>query len=113
MRFCHVPNPKPFSAGVIGGGITGLATAWRLSRLPQCSRITLYEKSPRLGGYIQSETIPVDGGNVVFEYGARSIRLSRSFEYILAEMVRHCAPVLGRIKLAIQCADSCPTSWMN
>lgn len=67
-------NLKPYNAAVIGGGITGLTAALRLSENPECSKVTLYEKSSRLGGYVQSETIPIDGGKVVFEYGPRTIR---------------------------------------
>ncbi|RMJ26687.1 Protoporphyrinogen oxidase [Aspergillus sp. HF37] len=63
-----------YDAAVIGGGITGLTAAFRLSEDPNCKKVTLYEKSPRLGGYIESETIPVNGGKIVFEHGPRSIR---------------------------------------
>ncbi|RJE26468.1 Protoporphyrinogen oxidase [Aspergillus sclerotialis] len=64
-----------FNAAVIGGGITGLTTAWKLSENARCSRVTLYEKSSRLGGCIQTESIPVDGGNVMFEAGPQSMRV--------------------------------------
>lgn len=72
-----------YDAAVIGGGITGLTTAFRLSQDPTCSKVTLYEKTARVGGWLQSETIPVedgdgdgdgDGGEVVFEYGPRTLR---------------------------------------
>ncbi|KAJ5669466.1 hypothetical protein N7462_010536 [Penicillium macrosclerotiorum] len=65
---------RAYNAAVIGGGITGLTAAWQLAQDPQCSGITLYEKSDRLGGWLRSETIPVQGGNVVFEYGPRTLR---------------------------------------
>jgi oxygen-dependent protoporphyrinogen oxidase len=65
---------QKYDAAVIGGGITGLTAAFRLSEDPNCKKITLYEKSRHLGGYIESETIPVDGGKIVFEHGPRSIR---------------------------------------
>ncbi|KAB8209145.1 hypothetical protein BDV34DRAFT_221980 [Aspergillus parasiticus] len=63
-----------YDAAVIGGGITGLTAAYRLSQDPNCSKITLYEKAPRVGGWLLSEKIPVEGGNVVFEYGPRTLR---------------------------------------
>lgn len=69
---------RRFDAAVIGGGITGLTAAYRLSQDPLCSKITLYEKAPRVGGWLESETINVDGGHVVFEYGPRTLRLSPS-----------------------------------
>ncbi|OJJ86102.1 oxygen-dependent protoporphyrinogen oxidase [Aspergillus glaucus CBS 516.65] len=65
---------KNYNAAVIGGGITGLTAAARLSQDPECSKVTLYEKSGRLGGWMLSERIPVDGGGVVFEYGPRTLR---------------------------------------
>lgn len=65
---------KNYNAAVIGGGITGLTAAARLSQDPECSKVTLYEKSGRLGGWMLSERIPVDGGDVVFEYGPRTLR---------------------------------------
>lgn len=65
---------KSYDAAVIGGGITGLTTAARLSQDPNCSKVTLYEKSGRLGGWLLSEKIPVDGGEVVFEHGPRTLR---------------------------------------
>ncbi|KAJ9247801.1 hypothetical protein DTO207G8_7804 [Paecilomyces variotii] len=72
-RFLSAPS-KSYDAAVIGGGITGLTTAFRLSRDPNCAKVTLYEQSNRLGGWLQSETINVDGGEVVFEYGPRTLR---------------------------------------
>ncbi|KAL2870964.1 oxygen-dependent protoporphyrinogen oxidase [Aspergillus lucknowensis] len=66
--------PQPFDAAVIGAGITGLTAAYRLSKDPSCSKVTLYEKSHHVGGWLQSETINVDGGEIVFEYGPRTLR---------------------------------------
>ncbi|KAJ5168899.1 uncharacterized protein N7482_004493 [Penicillium canariense] len=65
---------RAYNAAVIGAGITGLTAAWQLAQDPTCSKVTLYEKSARLGGWLESETIPVDGGDVVFEYGPRTLR---------------------------------------
>ena len=87
---------KPFDAAVIGGGITGLTAAFRLSRSSKCSKVTLYEKSPRLGGFVQSETIPVDGGKIVFEHGPRTIRAPADLDTIVlfSDLVRAVAPPL-------------------
>ncbi|KAJ5383517.1 Amine oxidase [Penicillium concentricum] len=67
---------RTYTAAVLGGGITGLTAAWQLAQDPTCKRIVLFEKTDRLGGWIDSETIPVDGGNIVFEYGPRTLRSS-------------------------------------
>lgn len=67
-------HTSTYDAAVIGGGITGLTTAYRLSKDPNCSKITLYEKSNHLGGWLQSEKIPFKDGHVVFEYGPRTLR---------------------------------------
>ncbi|CAI7653318.1 unnamed protein product [Penicillium viridicatum] len=67
---------RTYTAAVLGGGITGLTTAWQLAQDPTCRTINLFEKTDRLGGWITSETVPVDGGNVVFEYGPRTLRSS-------------------------------------
>lgn len=43
------------SVAVIGGGVTGLAAAYRLLRKRPGLRVTLYEASDRLGGIIRTE----------------------------------------------------------
>ncbi|WP_353473181.1 FAD-dependent oxidoreductase [Salipiger sp. H15] len=61
----------PQRVAVIGGGISGLATAWLLS---QRCRVTLYEAAPRLGGHARTVLAgrygdqPVDTGFIVFNY---------------------------------------------
>jgi len=54
---------------VIGGGITGLTAAYRLSSTPEALDITLVEASPRLGGKIRTSSfggVPVDEGADAF-----------------------------------------------
>ncbi|KAJ5317107.1 hypothetical protein PENANT_c029G02616 [Penicillium antarcticum] len=67
---------RSHSTAVLGGGITGLTAAWQLIQDPKCEQVVLYEKSNRLGGWVDSETIPVEDGNVVFEYGPRTLKSS-------------------------------------
>ncbi|KDB24597.1 protoporphyrinogen oxidase [Trichophyton interdigitale MR816] len=57
---------------VIGGGITGLTTALHLAS-QHSTRVVLYEKSNALGGWMQSETVDIDSGKVVFDYGPRTL----------------------------------------
>ncbi|KAM4059415.1 flavin containing amine oxidoreductase [Hirsutella rhossiliensis] len=63
---------------VVGGGLTGLTTAYYLARmLPPTVGITLYESSGRLGGWIKTDRVPVDvdgtRGTVSFERGPRTL----------------------------------------
>ncbi len=63
------------SVVILGGGISGLATAWFLKKQYQDSvNITIVEKAPRLGGWIR--TIRQEG--FLFELGPRSCRASGS-----------------------------------
>ncbi|KAL4955372.1 hypothetical protein BDW69DRAFT_121246 [Aspergillus filifer] len=87
-RLLHANHPpKPFDVAIIGGGVTGLTAAYRLSRDPYCTKVTLYEKSNRLGGWIDSEKIKVDGGDIVFEYGPRTLRVSEPASYALLDLI--------------------------
>ena len=67
---------RAYNLAVVGGGITGLTSAWLASHNPKCTSVTILEKEPRLGGWLQSEKIPVDGGHILFEYGPRTLRSS-------------------------------------
>ncbi|KAK4165809.1 Protoporphyrinogen oxidase [Cladorrhinum sp. PSN259] len=74
-----IPNNAPRSVAVLGGGLTGLTTAWYLARFLPETKITIYEASNRLAGWIDSETVPVktaDGeeGTVNFQRGARVLQ---------------------------------------
>lgn len=90
LRALHTQQTgTTYDAAVIGGGITGLTTAFRLSQDPTCSKVTLYEKSGRVGGWLQSETIAVDEGEVVFEYGPRTLRTA----------VPACLPLLDLVSI--------------
>lgn len=50
------PSPTSSSCiAIIGGGITGLAAAFRLHELNPAAQVTLFEASGRLGGVLQTE----------------------------------------------------------
>lgn len=89
---------------VVGGGITGLTAAWKLTKDPKCTQVTLYEKSSRVGGWMQSETIPVGDGKVVFEYGPRTLKWSMPIGATILDMVTtpHPAHAL-QMKLRTDC----------
>ncbi|MBT8419352.1 MAG: protoporphyrinogen oxidase, partial [Gammaproteobacteria bacterium] len=48
-------NNQPRSVAIIGGGISGLATAFFISRRFPGVHVAIFEKAPRLGGTMQSE----------------------------------------------------------
>ena len=61
----------PQRIAIVGGGISGMAAAWRLSAHHQ---VTLYEAAPRWGGHARTVLAgqrgdqPVDTGFIVFNY---------------------------------------------
>ncbi|KAG9238803.1 protoporphyrinogen oxidase-like protein [Amylocarpus encephaloides] len=59
---------------ILGGGITGLSAAHFLTKEKPTATITIYEGSKRLGGWLQSQRIEVDGGTILFEQGPRTLR---------------------------------------
>jgi oxygen-dependent protoporphyrinogen oxidase len=83
---------------VVGGGLTGLTTAYYLAKqLPSTAKITLYEGSDRLGGWIRTDRVPVDvdgvKGTVSFERGPRTLSSNhlstwRFDDLVLYDLVR-------------------------
>ncbi|KAK1834837.1 Protoporphyrinogen oxidase, partial [Podospora conica] len=68
----------PRTIAVLGGGLTGLVTAYRLAKLLPKTKITLYEASSRLGGWVDTEEIKDDQGRtILFERGARMVQIPR------------------------------------
>lgn len=70
---------SPTSIAVVGGGITGLSSAFHLSRRYPQTRIHLFEKSKREGGWLKSRRVDVKGyngeqANVLLEAGPRTLR---------------------------------------
>ncbi|KAK5171642.1 hypothetical protein LTR04_000345 [Oleoguttula sp. CCFEE 6159] len=79
----HVTNKTQYSTSlypddpeiaVLGGGITGLASAYYISKELPRAKITIYEAGPRVGGWMLSKRVEVDGGNILFEQGPRTLR---------------------------------------
>ena len=64
-------NSTPQKIAIIGGGISGMGSAYKLSKSKQ---VTLYEAEPRLGGHARTKMAgklgdqPVDTGFIVFNY---------------------------------------------
>ena len=79
---------KTQNIAILGGGITGLSAAHYLTRELPTAKITLYEAENRLGGWLQSKSVDVDNGNIVFETGPRTLRPSTAAGIVAVEMVR-------------------------
>ncbi|KAF9541322.1 hypothetical protein EC957_003224 [Mortierella hygrophila] len=79
---------------VLGGGISGLSTAWYLARTaPPNVKITLIEGTKRTGGWLHSDRVadpqyPNGKGSVLLERGPRSLRPQGVSGLNTLEMVR-------------------------
>ena len=58
---------------VLGGGISGLAAAWRVATSVQGANVTLLEGGERTGGWIRSYR---SSNGAILEAGPRSIRVT-------------------------------------
>ena len=64
--------------GVLGGGVSGLATAYFLRKmLGEGAKITVLEGSSRVGGWIDTEevSLPSSSSTFLLEKGPRSLRI--------------------------------------
>lgn len=62
---------------IIGGGISGLSTAYYIKKLAlPVSEIIIYESSAKLGGWIDSKKINYGDEEVCFEKGPRTLRIA-------------------------------------
>lgn len=73
-RLHDSPPPSVRDVAILGGGLTGLATAFWLTRQIPNANIIIYEKSHRLGGWVDSEIVPVGNDKILFEWGPRTVR---------------------------------------
>jgi oxygen-dependent protoporphyrinogen oxidase len=80
------PN-HPKEIAVLGGGITGLASAYFLSNALPEARISIYESTDRLGGWLQTKHIDTKSGDVVFEQGPRTLRFTLPAGLVMLELV--------------------------
>ncbi|QSZ33754.1 hypothetical protein DSL72_005325 [Monilinia vaccinii-corymbosi] len=76
------------NVAVLGGGITGLATAYYLTRMAPHVKVTLYEGSDRLGGWLRTKHVDVGDGEVVFEQGPRTLRPNTPAGYVTLNLIR-------------------------
>lgn len=76
----------PEKIAVLGGGISGLASAYFINKEFPNSKITVHEANKDSGGWIQSRRVSVPGGDVLFEYGPRTLRPGKP-ALVTAQMV--------------------------
>ncbi len=82
----YANQPEPLQVGVLGGGITGLASAYYLSRKPDI-QVTLFEAENRLGGWLRSVSVDVPDGKVLFEQGPRTLRPNPPNGFVTLDLV--------------------------
>lgn len=87
-RLYHSSNGnEALNIAVLGGGITGLATAYFITRDLPGARVTLFEASSRLGGWLHSQQVDIGNGTVVFEQGPRILRPSKPNGWVTIDLV--------------------------
>ena len=59
-------DTRRMDIGIIGGGASGLTTAWLLS---EHHNVTVLEKQNRLGGHAQTVNVDLDGRTVTIDAG--------------------------------------------
>ena len=67
-------TPPTHDIAVLGGGITGLASAWYITQKFPDAKVTIYESKKEFGGWVKSKVVDVGDGEVIFEQGPRSFR---------------------------------------
>lgn len=101
--FATAPKPDlPSDIAVLGGGLTGLTTAYYLTRFNPDAKVTIYESQDRVGGWIDTEQVEVTTlagteETISFERGARVVSpqtsLTRYEDFVLYDLVwRPCDP---------------------
>ncbi|TQS39354.1 hypothetical protein Golomagni_00122 [Golovinomyces magnicellulatus] len=80
-----ITNPH---VAILGSGISGLATAYYLTRKIPDIKVDLYESTNRIGGWLQSESVDIGSGRILLESGPRTLRYGTASSYTTAEMVQ-------------------------
>jgi oxygen-dependent protoporphyrinogen oxidase len=95
----NTPKYAPENIAILGGGISGLASAHYLSKYLPNTNIILYEASDRMGGWLQSKYVNIGNGKIVFEQGPRNIRPRTPAGLVTLELVIN--PELGTSQLML------------
>ena len=99
------------TVAVLGGGISGLTSAYRLSQQlpPSNYNVLLLESSPRLGGWIHSERTSVphsSDSTALIEAGPRSIRPTGPTAMVMLELLSS----LGLIDRMLKVPKTAPSA---
>lgn len=87
VRAQSTTSTQPKNIAILGGGVTGLASAIYLMKELPHANITIYEGGDRLGGWMRSTHIDVENGSVVFEHGPRTLRPKPPAGLVTLELV--------------------------
>ena len=86
---------------IVGGGISGLASALFLRKCENIGKITLLEGSGRFGGWLNSEHVTVEKGtSVLLEHGTRTLSFKSSNKpgfISLIQELRHADELRGKM----------------
>jgi L-2-hydroxyglutarate oxidase len=89
---------------VVGGGIVGLATAWRLTERFPGARVTVLEKEPEVGRHQSSHNSGVLHAGLYYKPGSRKARLAvrgirQMVEFCKSRSLAH--EVCGKVVVAV------------
>ena len=109
----YATTPKPSglieNVAILGGGITGLATTFFLSKALPKTKITLYEAGSQLGGWIHTRHVDTSNGQVVFEQGPRTLRPGFPDGWVTVDLVS--ARCLNEIGILTGLGRSTNSNW--
>ena len=95
------PNWSQWLTLHVGAGISGLTAAFYLTKKAPGLPVTIYDSSPRVGGWLRTRHFETNKGRVEFESGPRTIRPFGDAFLVTTDMVRKCLFqfILGYIEI--------------
>jgi len=84
------PNRSQWLTLYVGAGISGLTAAFYLAKKAPGLPVTIYDSSPRVGGWIRTRHFDTNKGRVDFESGPRTIRPFGDSFLVTTDVVGEC-----------------------